>query len=371
MTSDLRKGICYGNDAFPFPYTPSTSVDTQVFFGSDPSASYCGGLWGADYRSAGGSQCGAGTAACRADLDQIKAMGAQVLRLYDWDPRNDHIPFLDACAAREISVLVSVSNYFLQPAGGLPNAKENIANLIRSYSKDGDYHPAVAGIVIGNELEGHSVRNLADFTNEWISIEEKQFPKHRKVRLGHPLAFVMQGGLLPCWGYWNELLPLIRAQVGERLFLAPQTYNDAKYLFRNADGHQDADGHGWTQLTYKEYGLPIWFTEIGQDRTKADFEQIVGEQLHRAMEYARMKPGELIGACFFSFADKSWKQENPPVSEGSFGAYTHTSQNHCVIEFDGADFTHWEAPALGSLAIDVLKSTPLHDVVSRVYHSDV
>ena len=46
-------------------------------------------------------------------------MGVEVIRLYDWDPRNPHKSFLTGCHNENIGVLVSVSNYFLQPGGGL------------------------------------------------------------------------------------------------------------------------------------------------------------------------------------------------------------------------------------------------------------
>jgi hypothetical protein len=59
-------------------------------------------------------------------------MGVQVIRLYDWDPRNDHSGFLDMCLARGLRVLVGVSDYFLQSGqdGGFDKMEEHIPRLI-------------------------------------------------------------------------------------------------------------------------------------------------------------------------------------------------------------------------------------------------
>ena len=44
------------------------------------------------------------------DSDTIRDMGVNLMRLYDWEPRNKHQSFLDACWD-SISVLAPVSNY--------------------------------------------------------------------------------------------------------------------------------------------------------------------------------------------------------------------------------------------------------------------
>lgn len=142
----LVKGICYGNDAFPAPYNPSIANSTQVFFGSDSTADYMASLFRSNYANSVKQWCqstGPGETSCRADLPKIGAMGVEIIRLYDWDPRNAHESFLEAAHYEKIGVLVSVSNYFLQPSGGLPDMNKQIPALIQSFSKDGDYHPAI------------------------------------------------------------------------------------------------------------------------------------------------------------------------------------------------------------------------------------
>ena len=149
------KGICYGNDAFPAPYNPSVANSTQVFFGSDNTADYIGSLFRSSYANSVQPWCQSmapGETTCRADLPKMYTMGVEVIRLYDWDPRNAHDLFLDACHNEKIGVLVSVSNYFLQPGGGLPDMNKQIPALIQSFSQGSDYHPAVQGLYLGMSL---------------------------------------------------------------------------------------------------------------------------------------------------------------------------------------------------------------------------
>jgi hypothetical protein len=104
---------------------------------SDVDSYHMAPLWGTEYDGSTGKYYN-----CRLDMGVIEAMGANLIRLYDWDPRNDHIRFLDFCQKNNgIVVLFSVSNYLDQ---GLSNWKENIPALIKSFSKPygSDYHPA-------------------------------------------------------------------------------------------------------------------------------------------------------------------------------------------------------------------------------------
>ena len=66
----------------------------------------------------------------------------------------------------------------------------------------------------------------------------------------------------------------------------------------------------------------------------------------------------------FQYADKVWKQG---TSEGSFGAWTHTRTATTTVTYTGADFTHWDAPSLGTLNIDTLEKTDLYAAVTDCY----
>jgi hypothetical protein len=306
---------------------------------------------------------------CRYDIHKMYLMGVELIRLYDWDPRNRHEAFFNTCQDLHIGVLVSVSNYNLRPDQGLPNMKKAIPDLIKSFSKGADYHPVVQGIVIGNEYNREpaiSPTNVADFTNTWASIEQQQFPGHRKVRIGHPVAFGTTNNQNDCWYAWEQLLPQIK-RLNSRLFLAPQTYNPAADLFHNYRG----SNKGYVDLTFDRFGLPLWFTEIGQDRTKNNHVNIVTGQLQGSIDYSKQNPSKLLGCCMFSYADKVWAQG---TSEGSFGTYTHARQGTTTVTYTDRDFTHRDYKPgssqpipLGTLNIDHLEKTDLCAAVTKAY----
>jgi hypothetical protein len=290
-------------------------------------------------------------------------MGVETIRLYDWDPRNHHGSFLEGCRNEKIGVLVSISNYFLQPGGGLPKMNEQIPKLIQSFSLGpDDYDPAIQGIVFGNEFDlpgsGISVADCVKFTNTWAQIEQEQFPRHRKVLIGHPVSFAMQNDRPPCWYVWDQLIPKLGG-LRSRLFLAPQTYNHADYLFKNG-----VSGKGWVDQTYDQYKLPIWFTEIGQDRTQPDHVNVLMGQLNGCINYNKQNPSKLIGCCMFSFVDKVWTKG---TSEGSFGAWTHTGAGAITVAYTAKDFFHSDTKNLGTLNIDELAKTDLYDAVTKCY----
>jgi hypothetical protein len=369
----IKKGICY--QPFPKPYDPSTANTTCLFFGSDIASDPFTPLFGFNYSSSKGSTCSAGefpaATHCREDLETLKQMGVEVIRLYDWEPRNSHRSFTNACRNWNKSLLVPVSNYFLQPDQGFPNRENLIPALIRSFANEAgtDYDPVVAGVIFGNELAGYGAEQCVTFTQDWARIEAAQFPGFRRVKLGHPVQFAPFGARFPCFGFWNKLVPPLKKTpaIASRLFLAPQTYNDAYYLFENAEG----SGSGWVDQAWKAYELPIWFTEIGMDRTKSNHVKIVTGQLQGVMTYSGLHPDRLIGACFFQFADKVWKLG---TSEGSYGAFTHSSDILCNIHYSIEDFKirtdpwghHFDGNQ--TLHVDKLVRTDLYGAVTSVYN---
>jgi hypothetical protein len=132
-----NKGICYA--PFPPGYDPSTANQTWIFFGSDVVYDPMSSLWSRGYRNAK-NQSFLG----RGDLSIINAMGANLIRLYDWEPRNKHQNFLNACwPTLYTTVLAPVSNYFLKEGYG--HRLQHIPNLIKSFSNAGgtDYHQAI------------------------------------------------------------------------------------------------------------------------------------------------------------------------------------------------------------------------------------
>jgi hypothetical protein len=353
-----NKGICY--QPFPTGYDPSTANQTWIFFGSDVAYTPMSPLWGGGYRNAKNE-----TFLGRRDLDTMKYMGVNLIRLYDWEPRNKHQDFLDACWG-SMAVLAPVSNYFLKE--GFGNRLQLIPELIKSFSnaQKTDYHLAITGIIIGNEprISGYTVDQCIQFTKDWVAIEQSQFPSYRKLPIGHPVDFATYGGQYPCWGFWDPLLSALNTDgLPQRLFLAPQTYNTAEYLFQNAE----SSGQGYVDLTWNRYKTPLLFTEIGLGRDKPNYQSVVAGQLQGCIDYNKRYTDRLPGFCFFQFADKVWKQG---TSEGVFGAHSHTADILTTVQYSKGDFTHWDVaePIPDQMAVDVLAQTPLYDAVSAAYN---
>lgn len=350
--------MCY--QPFPAPYNPSSANGTCIFFGSDIAYEPMAPLWGKTYTSSTGSYCAQG----RNDLQTLKDMGVSLIRLYDWEPRNKHLTFLNACADAGIHVLAPVSNYFLKE--GFSNRENLIPSLINSFSDGSDYHPAIVGVIIGNEPEvsGYSVSECIEFTKSWVAIEQSTYGGYRQPMIGHPVDFGKYGGQYPCWGFWDPLLQALSSvdtrNVGGRLFLAPQSYNDATYLYENAEG----SGQGYVDLTIQRYQKPLLFTELGMDRTQPGYLTTVDGQLKRSLGYAADHSNALLGVCYFQFADKVWMQG---TSEGSNGAFSHTGDIVCTVKYGDGDFTHWDnGPCIeNQLHVDRLSRNPVYDVVTQ------
>jgi len=384
------KGMCYS--AFPAPYDPSTANTTCIFFGSDVAYNPMAPLWGKGFTSANRTRFPG-----RDDLQTMNLMGVTLVRLYDWEPRNIHLDFLNYCDQLGIKVLAPVSNYFLNPDpnpinGGFRMRETHIPNLIRSYRNAAgtDYHPAIAGIIMGNEpLINHQfgVSQAVEFTQDWVRIEQEQFSGFRGPPIGHPVDFGKYGHEpYPQWDYWTLLLGRLAGttirDLQNRLFLAPQPQNDAVYLFDNAEG----SGMGYVQLTYNRFHKPLLFTELGNSRSRFDqslqrwvpnpnYLEVVDGQLTRSIAYGAQHPEQLKGICYFQFDDKVWlcPTGDPPggncPSEGSFGVFSHTNTVLFTVNYVPGDFTHFDIGPCNNehLRPDQLTRNPVYAKVVSAY----
>ena len=162
----------------------------------------------------------------------------------------------------------------------------------------------------------------------------------------------------------DQLLPSLLSdttrRLNERLIICPHTYNEASYLFDNAQG----SGKGWIDLAYERYNLPILFCEIGCSRmTRDDYLQVIQEQLERSINYNN--PAKLIGVCHFQYCDKVWM---PNTTEGSFGIVSNTDNVNDVVHYGMKDFTHWDAGNVKNyLNIQVLENNSSFKVLQQAY----
>jgi hypothetical protein len=367
-SSTFFMGMCYS--AFPRPYDPSTANTTCIFCGSDIAYDPMAPLWGEGYKSSSGM-----TFPGRNDLQTMKNMGVTLIRLYDWDPRNFHLNFLNNCNALGIKVLAPVSNFFLKRGQGFEHRETYIPELIRSFSNADkkDYHSAIAGIIIGNEphLNGFGVHECSVFTKDWVK-KEAQIGFASRPLIGHPVDFGKRNNeRFPQWQFWHELLEKLRdtkqRDLPDRLFLAPQPQNDATYLFENAEG----SGKGYVPATYEKFKRPLLFTELGHNRTLPNYLTVVDGQLKQSIAYGAQHPEQLLGVCHFQFDDKVWlcPTGGSCPSEGSFGVFSHTNTVLFTVNYVSEDFTHNDGvPCINQqLQPDKLTQNPVYATIVANY----
>ncbi len=368
MTNFL-KGVCYA--PFPYGYTPSIANDTCIWFGSDIAGYNIKPLWGKSFSPTDGLDEGK-IFKGRDDLGNLKALGVNLIRLYDWDPRNDHIPFLDYCLELGIQVLVPVSNYNLGAFGPAPDMAFSITSLINSFTLGKDYHPAIYGITIGSELDQHPsvpIKYIIDYTIKWMEIENVAYSNFRKIPIGHPISFATRGSnwynKFPCFGYLDQILPAFincsTRDLNKRLMICPHTYNEANYLYDSAENI----GKGWVECAYARYNLPILFCEIGYSRLSSDdYKTIIMEQLESSIEYN--DTNKLLGICYFQHTDKVWM---PRTTEGSFGLYSNTKKTSDVVRYGPRDFMRYIGMGCknDSLNIQILEANPALEILKNAY----
>jgi hypothetical protein len=159
--------------------------------------------------------------------------------------------------------------------------------------------------------------------------------------------------------------------------LCPHTYNQANYLFDNAQiwtlvGWEKLaeNAKGWIDLACDKYNLPILICEIGCSRlTRPDYLNVVQQQLVRSIEYGTKNRNRLLGICYFQYCDKVWA---PNTTEGSFGLVANTDKTTDVVRYGAADFTHNDGfPCTNnSLNIQILESNDALKVLGNAYNGD-
>ena len=89
------------------------------------------------------------------DLPLMKAMGANVVRIYGWDSDKDHTPFLDAVEANGLYLMTT---FFMGEAVETPvstaTQRANVVKRFQKAVKQYRHHPALLIWSIGNEING-------------------------------------------------------------------------------------------------------------------------------------------------------------------------------------------------------------------------
>ncbi|MBE2215225.1 MAG: hypothetical protein IAE82_15235 [Opitutaceae bacterium] len=101
----------------------------------------------------------AGYAALTArDLPNLRALGANVIRIYGWDPAANHTAFLDACYNGGVDPIFVLVNRWIDPSTNWSStaAVDAIRQQFVQLDAGLGAHPAVLGIILGNETNAHN-----------------------------------------------------------------------------------------------------------------------------------------------------------------------------------------------------------------------
>lgn len=254
--------------------------------GDDPSAAVPYG----DYFTAGYA------ALTARDLANLRALKANVVRVYGWNPTADHRAFLDACYNGGQDPIFVLVNRWIDPATAWSSAAAVNAIRAEFVALDAGLadHPAVLGIILGNEANARNNN-------------------------GATTAF---------WSAMNDVATAIKAQTPGRLVSVAIT--DAIPQIAARDAAMTALDF-WCVQTYRgtslgslfsEYaaasGRPLILTEFGVDafnqasgQPYPDNAAFVATTVAGLWKEIAANSATCAGACVFSYADEWWKSGSP------------------------------------------------------------
>lgn len=260
------RGVCYN------PAPIGTDPSTQQPYGDYYTAAY--------------------SALTARDLPLIRALGANVIRVYGWDPAGNHTAFLDACYNGGVDSVYVLVNRWIDPATNWANA--TAVNAVRDEFLQLDAglssHPAVLGLLLGNEVNAPNGN-------------------------GTNAAF---------WSALNTIAGAVKAQTPSRLVSTPIIDTLPQIAARDAVmTHLDF----WCVQTYRGTTLgslftdyaaastrPLVLTEFGLDaydqqsgQPYADNGAFVGTTVAGLWREIAAHAATCAGACVFEFADEWWK----------------------------------------------------------------
>lgn len=240
----------------------------------------------------------------RRDLPNLRALGANVLRVYNWDPAADHREFLDACYHGGVDPLYVLVNRWIEPDTRWSDTRA-VDALTRDFLQIDENlgsHPAVLGIVLGNEAN-------ARFDN---------------------------GGNPDFWHAMNRIAAAIKARTPGRLVSMAVT--DALPQIARVEPQMSSLDF-WSIQSYRgesfgsfflEYhavsGRPLVLTEFGVDafdhragRPYADEGAYVAVVVTTLWREIAANDATCAGACVFEYADEWWKAAQGSASEHDAG----------------------------------------------------
>ena len=240
------------------------------------------------------------------DLPKLRELGANVIRIYGWNATADHTAFLDACYNGGVDPIYVLINRWIDPGTNWANATAvgAIEQEFLQTDQGLGSHPAVLGIVLGNEANIYNGN-------------------------GTNVAF---------WQAMNRIATAIKAQTPTRLISAAITDSIPQIVAHDADVPAF---DFWCVQTYRgtsmgsiftEYAAastkPLMFTEFGTDAynhaTSSEYPnnaQFVADTVVGLWQEIAANADVCVGGFVFEYADEWWKSTSGSPSTHDAGGF--------------------------------------------------
>ena len=104
------------------------------------------------------------------DIDKMREMGVNAIKIYSWYPNADHEEFLNYCYNGNNDPIYVAVGYFM-PAGTVISEFDIKLNSFIDLARKTKDHPAILGYMLGNENVGSDINN-PDFWNKLNQISD-------------------------------------------------------------------------------------------------------------------------------------------------------------------------------------------------------
>jgi len=236
------------------------------------------------------------------DLPNLRRMGANVVRVYSWDPGANHTDFLNKAYNNNRDSIYVLINRWIDPNSDWSNPAvvDAIKNEYRALAANVGAHPAVLGFMIGNELNRVNGAN----SNFWTAI--------------------------------NNIAAAVKSAAPQRLVttstaegLGEIALVNARMTSLDAWSVQSYRGTSFGNLfsTYAAASAkPLLITEFGIDaldnRTGQPFANnalVVADWTQNLWREIRNNQAIASGGCVFCYSDEWWKAAGAANVQGNGG----------------------------------------------------
>jgi len=325
------------------------------------------------------------SAAGRGDLQIMRGMGANAVRLYGNNPELDHETFLDEALRNDLQVIPGMSDfpYTQDPDQNCMATEYNcfskvkkqyMENLKNGFLKNGRYHPALSYFILINEPD-LKIPKTADAVLEdskkmakaIISAFDAVLDAEKDLSVKGPFinfTVTFSYAICPVCPSNQGLPALGQMQLIQDAMMYPEKYDYkpknflyAAYLRRWANSFNTANGAGDLKLTFfshyeKSFGItPVFIGEYHKPGGS------VLEEVQIILQLAKTMP-LFLGINFFEFQVSYWKGGSE-MSFGLFGLGGYPIGKFGYV--DGRKYTSW------CLSPQIVSGTLLPEALATAY----